>query len=573
MTVKIKNMSSAIYKNPTEVEMNKYVSVDSPQQRSNQVLLAGDLLKAMDTVACLSAEKHAKMPCVTVTMDDLEVNETKLSNGQVLNIKAKLTRAFSSSMEVLVEVALEDLFQAKKMSMCQAFFTFVATPKSGKANLDQLDPITMEERLQYSLAAERRKMRFAARNLADANQDHQAKIPENPLSRSQSSDPASPNMPIPGHQFTIGQTCVESIELVLPSHANHHQTTFGGQIMAWLVSVCTISASRLCHSAPSIVAVNGIKFCGPSSVGDRLVFRAMVNKTFDDNSMEVGCRVEALSIGGESRHINSAYLIFVNSDEHGHRKPLPKVVPMTTDEFQHHASAASRRQLQMEKKKILESVGPALSVSWSEANNSILALNNVSAFRKLCQLDSWEVVSKEDETCFYKCTEDQLQCIKVEAAFPISADKLFNYLNHVERAIWDPIFTESKTIKEIPNTGDKIVHFVMATADKCAQPDDVLVLQSSRAASYKNDHYIIAYRSITCESLPANTKYSRKENLSSGFLIQESEKDQGKSLLIYINQVTSQVASYMFADLTGKTKMYVERIERLKEFVSKTIKS
>ena len=563
-------MASALYKNPTEVEMNRYITVDSPQQRPNQVLLAGELLKAMDTVACLSAEKHAKMPCVTLTMDDLEVNESILSHGQVLNIKAKLTRSFSSSMEVLVEVAMENLLQAKKINICQAFFTFVATPKSGKANLDQLDPITMEERLQYSLAAERRKMRFAARNHA-AKQVQLGVIPENPSAQSQTSDPDSPNVSISG-QFTIAQTCVESIELVLPSHANHHQTTFGGQIMAWLVSVCTISASRLCHSVPSIVTVNGIQFCGPSSVGDRLVFKAMVNKTFDDNCMEVGCRVEALSVDGKSRHINSAYLIFVNPDEHGHRKPLPKVAPMTTEELRHHVNAANRRQLQMEKKKILESVGPALSVPWSEENNSILALNNVTAFRKLCQLDNWEVVSREGETSLYKCTEDQLQCIKVEATFPISADKLFNCLNDMERSSWDPIFTEAKTVKEIANTGDKIVHFVMASADKSAQPDDVLVLQSSRAASYENDDYVIAYRSIICESLPANAKYSRKENLSSGFLVQESKKDHGKSSLIYVNQVTAQVSSYMFSDLTGKTKMYLKRIERLQEFVLKTLK-
>lgn len=37
-------------------------------------------------------------------------------------------------------------------------------------------------------------------------------------------------------------TRVESIELVLPPHANHHGNTFGGQIMAWMENVATVAA-------------------------------------------------------------------------------------------------------------------------------------------------------------------------------------------------------------------------------------------------------------------------------------------------------------------------------------------
>lgn len=37
-------------------------------------------------------------------------------------------------------------------------------------------------------------------------------------------------------------THVRSIELVQPPHANHHGNTFGGQIMAWMETVASISA-------------------------------------------------------------------------------------------------------------------------------------------------------------------------------------------------------------------------------------------------------------------------------------------------------------------------------------------
>ena len=43
-------------------------------------------------------------------------------------------------------------------------------------------------------------------------------------------------------QWIIFISRVESVELVLPPHANHHGNTFGGQIMAWMENVASISA-------------------------------------------------------------------------------------------------------------------------------------------------------------------------------------------------------------------------------------------------------------------------------------------------------------------------------------------
>lgn len=47
------------------------------------------------------------------------------------------------------------------------------------------------------------------------------------------------------------QTRVESVELVLPPHTNHQVSTFGGQIMAWMENVATISARCVSPSSRS----------------------------------------------------------------------------------------------------------------------------------------------------------------------------------------------------------------------------------------------------------------------------------------------------------------------------------
>ena len=546
------------YKNPTEVEMNEYVSIGKVQKQ-DQPMLAGKIVKAMDTVACLSAEKHAKMPCVTLIMDDLDALG-RLSHGQVLNVKARVNRAFGSSMEVLVDVSQEDLSEGEKKDICQACFTFVARPKEGKAHLSHLDPVTMEERLQYALASERRKIRLAARKRAKVTDESAAKKLEEVKVQ-----PVDANTK---YEF-MSKTSVQSIQLVLPHHANHHQTTFGGQIMAWLVPLCTISASKLCHTVPVLVAVNGIHFSDSSYVGDRLVFKAMVNKTFDDNSMEVGCVVKATDIEGKTRDINSAYLIYVDIDEHGKRKPLPTVVPTTIEEMKHQINAASRRQAEIDEKKILQSVSPALSVPWTKEMSSVLSYHNVLTFMKLYQLKDWVEVSKEGQTRLYKYTKDQLQCVKIEATFSMPAQDLFDLLNKDNSAEWDPVFSQSKTVQNI-DEDDKIVYFVMATAGKSDQkPNDLLVLQSSRPASDKNDYYVIAFRSVTLKSFPAPTGYNRKENVSSGFLIQESTEDQGKSYLTHITQITDQVSSSLFSDPAGKINIYAQRVQGLQDYISK----
>lgn len=122
-------------------------------------LSVGQLLKWIDTTACLSAERHAGCPCVTASMDDIYFEHT-ISVGQVVNIKAKVNRAFNSSMEVGIQVASEDLCSEKQWSVCKALATFVAHRELSRVKLKQTTPQTEEEKMEHSVAAERRRMRL-----------------------------------------------------------------------------------------------------------------------------------------------------------------------------------------------------------------------------------------------------------------------------------------------------------------------------------------------------------------------------------------------------------------------------
>lgn len=62
------------------------------------------------------------------------------------------------------------------------------------------------------------------------------------------------------HVVPAEKTRVESVELVLPPHANHQGNTFGGQIMAWMENVATIAA----RCGESCTACASLPFSPPS---------------------------------------------------------------------------------------------------------------------------------------------------------------------------------------------------------------------------------------------------------------------------------------------------------------------
>ncbi|NXU86361.1 ACO12 thioesterase, partial [Xiphorhynchus elegans] len=211
--------------------------------------------------------------------------------GQVITIKAKVNRAFRTSMEVGIKVTVQDVLTNVEKTVSVAYATYVAKPPGDRKVFCHF-PAKLENSLMHCY------------HISDTLEEKGAVSTE----------------------FTQ----VQSTELVLPPHANHHGNTFGGQIMAWMETVASISASRLCRAHPILKSVNMFKFWGPSLVGDRLVFNAVVNNTFQ-SSVEVGVRVEAYDCEewtkDQPRHISSAFLIFRAVGDKGEPIPLPRVRP------------------------------------------------------------------------------------------------------------------------------------------------------------------------------------------------------------------------------------------------------
>ena len=123
-------------------------------------LMGGRLMYWMDISAALSAQKHCNAPVVTASVDNISF-ENPIKLGNVVHIEAKVTRAFTSSMEIHLKVWGEDAIQQFKYKSNEAYYTFVALDPNRKPRpVPQLIPETEEEKRLYEGALRRRQLRL-----------------------------------------------------------------------------------------------------------------------------------------------------------------------------------------------------------------------------------------------------------------------------------------------------------------------------------------------------------------------------------------------------------------------------
>jgi acyl-CoA hydrolase len=123
-------------------------------------LMGGRLMHWMDIVSAIAAQRHSNRVVVTASVDNVSFGKP-IRLGNVVTLTAQVTRAFNSSMEVMIEVIAEDIPGKKKVESNKAYFTFVAVDQSGHPiDVPQLIPETEEEVKQYDGALRRRQMRL-----------------------------------------------------------------------------------------------------------------------------------------------------------------------------------------------------------------------------------------------------------------------------------------------------------------------------------------------------------------------------------------------------------------------------
>jgi acyl-CoA hydrolase len=147
-------------KNPDEtvIIMTELVLPNDTNLYGN--LMGGRLMYWMDIAAALSASKHCNAPVVTASVDNISF-ESPIKLGNVVHIEAKVTRAFTTSMEIHLRVWGEDLTHQYRYKSNEAYYTFVALDPNRKPRpVPQLIPITETETKLFEGALRRRQLRL-----------------------------------------------------------------------------------------------------------------------------------------------------------------------------------------------------------------------------------------------------------------------------------------------------------------------------------------------------------------------------------------------------------------------------
>ena len=121
-------------------------------------LFGGELLAWMDVIASVSAHRHSKRVVVTASVNNVAFNKP-INHASIVTLEAKVSRAFSSSMEVFVDVFVEDHVTGKREKCNEAIYTFVAVDQNGgPIQVPELIPETEEEKMRYEGALRRKQL-------------------------------------------------------------------------------------------------------------------------------------------------------------------------------------------------------------------------------------------------------------------------------------------------------------------------------------------------------------------------------------------------------------------------------
>ncbi len=121
-------------------------------------MFGGELLARMDRAASIAARRHSRRIVVTASVNHVAFNKM-IPLGSVVTVEARVSRAFTSSMEVYMDVWVEDRESGARSKANEGIYTFVAVDETGMpVPVPELIPETELEKERFEAALRRRQL-------------------------------------------------------------------------------------------------------------------------------------------------------------------------------------------------------------------------------------------------------------------------------------------------------------------------------------------------------------------------------------------------------------------------------
>jgi len=121
-------------------------------------LFGGALLGWMDVTAAICAQRHSRRVVVTASVNNVSFGSA-IKESDVVTVEASISRAFNSSMEIFIDVYVENQVSGERIKHSEAIYTFVAVDQNGGAiSVPELIPETDEEKERFAGALRRKEL-------------------------------------------------------------------------------------------------------------------------------------------------------------------------------------------------------------------------------------------------------------------------------------------------------------------------------------------------------------------------------------------------------------------------------
>jgi acyl-CoA hydrolase len=121
-------------------------------------LFGGKLMQWLDLTAAIAAQRHCGRVVVTAAINHVSF-DIPIKQNSIVTLEAKVSRAFSSSMEVFIDVYFENPSNGQKTKCNEAILTFVAIDQNGSPlPVPPITPETELEKTRFDGALRRRQL-------------------------------------------------------------------------------------------------------------------------------------------------------------------------------------------------------------------------------------------------------------------------------------------------------------------------------------------------------------------------------------------------------------------------------
>ena len=121
-------------------------------------ILGGTVMHLIDIAGAIACHRHTRTLLVTAAVDDLQFLHS-IKVGDLIILKSHVTCAFTTSLEVQVDVFSEETLTGRRQLTSRAFLTFVAIDRAG-ARI-RVPPLLVETEDERRVCAEAQARRAA----------------------------------------------------------------------------------------------------------------------------------------------------------------------------------------------------------------------------------------------------------------------------------------------------------------------------------------------------------------------------------------------------------------------------